>query len=133
MAGLFILFSCTDLEFENQGGIIPEGVGDSEDFLASAYGVAREFANDRTIFGLTEHSSDVLIGPTRGGDWFDGGVFQQMHLHEWHPDNTFIITSWQTLNEGVFKATQAIEGNGATPQIIAGVLLPLEERPKAWK
>lgn len=119
MAGLFILFSCTDLEFENQGGIIPEGVGDSEDFLASAYGVAREFANDRTIFGLTEHSSDVLIGPTRGGDWFDGGVFQQMHLHEWHPDNTFIITSWQTLNEGVFKATQAIEGNGATPQIIA--------------
>lgn len=119
IAGLFLTGSCTDLEFENQGGIIPDGVGESKDFLVSAYGVAREFANERTLFGLSEHPSDVLIGPTRGGDWFDGGVFQQMHVHEWHPDHTFIITAWQTLNEGVFKATQAIEGNGATPQIVA--------------
>lgn len=119
LLGVIITVSCTDLEFQNQSGIIPEGVGDSADFLSSAYGVAREFANERTIFGLSEHPSDVLIGPTRGGDWFDGGVFQQMHLHEWHPDHTFIITSWQSLNEGVFKATQAIEGNGVTPQIIA--------------
>ncbi|MEN0048641.1 MAG: RagB/SusD family nutrient uptake outer membrane protein [Bacteroidota bacterium] len=119
VSGLFLMSACTDLEFDNQGGIIPDGVGDSEELLASAYGVAREFANERTLFGLSEHPSDVLIGPTRGGDWFDGGVFQQMHLHEWHPDHTFIITSWQTLNEGVFKATQAIEGTGANPQIIA--------------
>jgi len=70
--------ACTDLEFENQGGIIPEGVGEASDLLASAYGQFREFANERTIFGLTEHPSDEIIGPTRGGDWFDNGVFQQI-------------------------------------------------------
>lgn len=119
LTALLIFGGCTDLEYENLGGIIPEGVGDSEALLSSAYGVAREFVNERTIFGLTAHSSDELIGPTRGGDWFDGGVFQQMHLHEWQPENPFIITSWRTLNDGVFKATQAIEGTGVNAQIIA--------------
>lgn len=119
LSTLILFGGCTDLEYNNLGGIIPEGSGDSEAFLLSAYGAAREFANERTIFGLTEHPSDVLIGPTRGGDWFDGGVFQQMHLHQWHPDHIFIITAWKSLNDGVFKATQAIAGNGVTPQITA--------------
>ncbi|KZS42848.1 hypothetical protein AWE51_15890 [Aquimarina aggregata] len=117
--GFLLVASCTDLEFENLGGIEPEGVGESSDLLASAYGQLREFANERTIFGLSEHSSDVLMGPTRGGDWFDNGVFQQMHLHSWAPDHLFIRTVWSDLHEGVFRATQAIEGNGATSQIIA--------------
>jgi len=119
LTGFLLLGSCTDLEFENLSGIIPEGVGESSDLLASAYGQLREFANERTIFGLSEHSSDVLMGPTRGGDWFDNGVFQQMHLHTWAPDHLFIRTVWLDLNKGVFRATQAIEGVGATPQIIA--------------
>ena len=118
-SGLLLFGACTDLEFENLSGIIPEGSGESTELLASAYGNLREFANERTIFGLSEHASDVLMGPTRGGDWFDNGVFQQMHLHTWEPDHLFIRTAWVNLNEGVFRATQAIEGNGATPQLIA--------------
>jgi len=117
--GFLVLGACTDLEFENISGIQPEGVGNSSDLLASAYGQLREFANERTIFGLSEHSSDVLMGPTRGGDWFDNGVFQQMHLHSWAPDHLFIRTVWSDLHKGIFRATQAIEGSGVTPQISA--------------
>ncbi len=119
---ILILFgACTDLEYDNLGGIIPEegAVGDASELLASAYGQLREFANERVIFGLSEHSADVVIGPTRGGDWFDGCVFQQMHLQDWTGDHLFIRTSWQDLNAGLFLATQATEGTGATPQIIA--------------
>ena len=119
--GILFFSACTDLEYENLGGIIPEegSVGESSELLAAAYGQLREFSNERVIFGLSEHSADVVIGPTRGGDWFDGGVFQQMHLQDWTGDHLFIRTSWQQLNAGLFLATQAIEGTGATPQIIA--------------
>jgi hypothetical protein len=119
LSSLLLFGACTDLEFENLSGIIPEGAGEANELLSSAYGNLREFANERTIFGLSEHSSDILMGPTRGGDWFDNGVFQQMHLHTWAPDHLFIRTVWTDLNAGVFRATQAIEGNGATPQLIA--------------
>lgn len=116
---LFLNSSCTDLEFTNDGFIVPVGVGSAEELLASSYGQLREFANERVIFGLSGHSSDEILGPTRGTDWFDGGVFQQMHLHTWTADHNFIQTSFNDLNLGVFSATQAIEGDGVTPQIIA--------------
>jgi hypothetical protein len=116
---IYLVSACTDLEFENEGGIIPEGIGESTELLSSAYGQLREFANERVIFGLSGHSTDEMLGPTRGTDWFDGGVFQQMHLHTWTPDHLFIRTSWSDINRGVFRATQAISGDGATPQLIA--------------
>ena len=116
---LFLCSNCTDLEFENEAYIVPVGVGNADELLASSYGQLREFANERVIFGLSGHSSDEILGPTRGTDWFDGGVFQQMHLHTWTPDHNFIQTSFNDLNLGVFRATQAMVGDGATPQLIA--------------
>jgi hypothetical protein len=117
--GLFLASSCTDLEFENEAFIVPVGVGNADELLASAYGQLREFANERVIFGLSGHSSDEILGPTRGTDWFDGGVFQQMQRHTWDANHAFIQTSFNDLNLGVFRATQAMVGDGATPQIIA--------------
>ena len=116
---LFLCTNCTDLEFNADGVIIPTGVGEAGELLATSYGQLREFANERVIFGLSDISSDELIGPTRGTDWFDGGVFQSMHLHTWTADHPFIITSFSNLNTGVFSATQAISGEGVTPEIIA--------------
>ncbi len=116
---LIFLSGCTDLEFENEGGTLYDGIGDAQKHLSTSYGLLREFANERVIFGLSGHSSDEILGPTRGTDWYDGGVFQQLHLHTWTVDHLFIKTSWSDLNRGVFIATQAIAGNGATPQLIA--------------
>jgi len=98
--GLLLNSSCTDLEFTNDSFIVPVGVGNAEELLASSYGQLREFANERVIFGLSGHSSDEILGPTRGTDWFDGGVFQQMHLHTWTADHNFIQTAFNNLNLG---------------------------------
>ena len=114
-----LMASCTDLEFQPEGVIEQQGAGPANENLGAAYASLSEFANERTIFGLSGHTSDEMLGPTRGGDWFDGGVFQQMHLHTWANDNTFIITAWNELNTGIFRAGAAIAGDGATPQQIA--------------
>ena len=82
--------------------------GDPTSLLASTYGELREFANERTIFALSDHSSDELLGPTRGTDWSDNGVFKSIHSHGWAPDHIFIETAWNNLNTGVFRATQAL-------------------------
>jgi hypothetical protein len=116
---LLLMVSCTDLDFLPEGVIEQTGAGPANENLASAYASLSEFANERTIFGLSGHSSDEMLGPTRGGDWFEGGVFQQMHLHQWANDNTFIITAWNELNTGIFRSGAAIAGDGATAQQIA--------------
>ncbi len=113
------IFGCTDLEFQNEDAILPEGLGDPAELLAATYGQLAEFANERTIFSLSDHSSDELIGPTRGTDWFDGGVFQQMQMHTWGQDHGFIKTAWETINIGVYRATLVIASEAATPQQIA--------------
>jgi len=61
---LFLCSNCTDLEFENEAYIVPVGVGNADELLASSYGQLREFANERVIFGLSGHSSDEILGPT---------------------------------------------------------------------
>lgn len=118
-----LLFSvgCTDLEFENEDAIIPEAstgssVGDPGALLASTYGQLREFANERIIFALSDHSSDELLGPTRGTDWSDNGVFKSIHKHTWASDHLFIETAWNDLNTGVFRATQALAASPSAQQ-----------------
>lgn len=120
---LLLAMGCTDLEFENEDGIIPEGTGDASDLLVATYGQLSEFANERTIFGLSGHSSDELIGPTRGTDWFDGGVFQQMHKHTWTADNTFIRTAWEEINTGVYRATLVVAAGGTALEVAEAKVL----------
>lgn len=117
---LFVFASCTDLEYINESSIIPDessaAGGDPAELLASTYGQLREFANERTIFALSDHSSDELLGPTRGTDWSDNGVFKSIHSHGWAPDHLFIETAWNNLNTGVFRATQALASSPTSEQ-----------------
>jgi hypothetical protein len=36
---------------------------------------------------MDEMSTDAMVGPTRGGDWDDAGVWRQLHTHTWAPDH----------------------------------------------
>jgi hypothetical protein len=32
---------------------------------------------------MDEMSTDAMVGPTRGGDWDDAGVWRQLHAYTW--------------------------------------------------
>ena len=46
--------------------------------------------------------------PTRGGDWYDGGVLLQVHQHTYTPDNGFISNAWGALYGGVNTTNRLI-------------------------
>ena len=48
----------------------------------------------RCVYDLQTFSSDEAIMPTRGGDWFDGGMWVEMFRHTWTPDHEIINNSW---------------------------------------
>jgi len=66
-----------------------------EDFLAAgpAYTSLRgSYCN--SYWQLQTLSTDEAILPSRAGGWYDGGRYQQMHYHNWTPDNPLVADTW---------------------------------------
>jgi hypothetical protein len=53
-------------------------------------------------------SSDNAIGPTRGGDWDDNGVWRVLHTHNWNAENQRIRDNFNNLLQIVFNATNVL-------------------------
>lgn len=121
------LGACTDLEQEVFGEDInvPEPGSDPsllpilqadevQGVLTSTYNGLRDFTDQASMYALMEHTSDELIAPTRGTDWFDAGAWQQLHAHNWTATNPWILNAFNQLTGRYFGATQVLAAN-STP------------------
>lgn len=110
---LIFSFRCTDLTEVVLDEALTGSVSE-EEIVTSA--VAPAYARLSTLF-LHTHlfclqiiSSDEGILPARGGkDWFDGGVFYQLHQHECLPTNAKIRDTWNDLTLLLSRCSSAIE------------------------
>jgi hypothetical protein len=69
--------------------------------IAPAY-TALQAIPDGNVMQMNEVSSDEIIVPTRGNDWYDGGQWQSLWLHGFKPD-VFVDGGWGDLNSGIGK------------------------------
>lgn len=60
-------------------------------------------------FGMQEHSTDEVMGPTRGTDWDDFGTWRRLHLHTWGPDHNQVNDTWGQINGALFQTTLLAE------------------------
>lgn len=73
--------------------------------LAGEYGyIYRE-----GYWSLQEYTSDEVIVPTRGTDWFDAGVPQAMHMHTWGSNTRDVNNGWSFAYGGVTKCNTVID------------------------
>lgn len=112
--------SCTNLDEEVLDGyVVPEKAGegaiDPVQFLSTAYEGLRNFQGQGTMFALNEMSTDALVGPTRGGDWDDAGVWRQIHVHTWGPDHNEVRGAWNQLLSQVNNCNLVIFSGSGTP------------------
>lgn len=70
--------------------------------IAPAYAELRGFPSG-DIFSLQEVSSDEIIVPTRGSDWYDNGDWQQIWLHTWTVNHGFINGAWGYIYGGIAR------------------------------
>jgi hypothetical protein len=125
MAAFFGLASCTDLEdkvldrpsADDLSGL--SGTIDPQSALQGAYGQLNTLTNQANTYALQEHSTDEMMGPTRGTDWSDFGTWRRLHQHSWDPLHNQVIDTWNEMNTGVFRATQAIAFAGSDTRIKA--------------
>ncbi|MEX0929807.1 MAG: RagB/SusD family nutrient uptake outer membrane protein [Balneolales bacterium] len=126
MAVGLLINGCTDLTDQVEDGIgreVVEGggveIGDPGAALTGVYSQLNGMRGAGETYALMEHPSDEMIGPTRGTDWSDFGVWRQLHAHSWDPSHGQVLNAWNLLNSGVFRATQVVEASSASARQVA--------------
>jgi hypothetical protein len=116
---IFASNACTDLEEEQYAEIgqsaaddIEKSLADPEKTVLGAYNrLGNTFGGHGGLFSMQEVSSDEMMIPQRGGDWYDGGYWLRTHRHEFGSDIPGLNGTWSTLysviavcNRGIGKA-----------------------------
>ncbi len=111
LIGLTVFYGCTDLEEE----ILDETTGEENLVYENLYALVAPTYNSfaqlyfiRQVFGIQEVTTDELMIPTRGTDWFDGGIWQMHYLHTWLPQHEHIVMCWNALAEGMARANYSL-------------------------
>jgi hypothetical protein len=112
-AALLFSGSCTDLTEVVFDESLTGNVSENEivtSVVAPTYANLPRLFLHTHLFCLQIISSDEGILPARGGkDWFDGGVFYQLHQHECLPTNDKIRDTWRDLTGLLSRCASAIE------------------------
>lgn len=66
-------------------------------------------AQDPNRWMLQELGTDEFCLPTRGSDWYNGGMYIKVHHHEYTYDMPYIKSAWQYFSQGVALAWDALE------------------------
>ncbi|GAA3987321.1 RagB/SusD family nutrient uptake outer membrane protein [Mucilaginibacter dorajii] len=75
--------------------------------LAPAYSALTPLQTEN-VFQLNEASTDEMIIPTRGNDWYDGGSHVQLWQHTVDANNSNDNGGWQDLSNGITKCNFVI-------------------------
>lgn len=106
------LASCTDLEEKVFDEVLDTSLIDDP---ANAAGLVNPaYANLRLLnefwgtWGLQEATTDEAMFPTRGTDWYDGGLWQQDHLHTWTANHGHMSNAWNVMLQGISRANTGL-------------------------
>lgn len=102
-----VIVSCKKLEKNVYNDVPTENFYQTPAQIAA--GVAPVYAalvplQTEAVFQANEVSTDEMIVPTRGGDWFDGGKWQALWKHSFTSDIGTFNDAWNNLSTGITKA-----------------------------
>lgn len=64
---------------------------------------------DRGIYDLNTFTTDEAMLPTRGGDWYDGGLWQNLFHHAWGTKNDLLKGSWDYLYKVIAQTNASLD------------------------
>ena len=117
---LFALSACSFLDEDPLGQRTREEVVTSEanlylNTLGNLYGMIGGSEAGQGLAGtyggvydLNTFTTDEAVLPTRGGDWYDGGLWQRLYLHSWEVVEAPVKDAWNYLYKVIVMANQSI-------------------------
>lgn len=102
LGGALVASSCTDLDVDVKSEYtkFPDSELATEAVSANVYNAFRG-AYGRDYWMAQTLSSDEAVSVAMGSDWYDGGAYRQMHVHDWNRDHGMLHTIWNSAMSGV--------------------------------
>src|SRR5665647_467923 len=115
--------SCTklDTKLKAPNSIAPQSVGGAPapSDISKVYEQLNQLLGQSNSYAMDEHTTDELLGPTRGTDWDDFGTWRKLHLHTWDGSHNQINDTWNGLNGALFQTTLLAESTSASASDVA--------------
>lgn len=106
------LVACTDLDDKLYSDIpatmYPENETQAQLVTLTPYSQLRSHLDGGWWFAQ-EITSDLIVAPTRGNDWDDGGKWRVLHTHGWDNNTEAVNSMWGNFYAGVTECNKAIE------------------------
>ena len=108
--------ACTNLDETPPSAISPGNFfrteGEVLAALAGVYAQLRGTVDD--YYNLSEISTDEMVVPTRGQDWYDNGTWLETHRQTWTANSpgtlSYMNGAWNTAYAGVARANALLDG-----------------------
>ena len=62
----------------------------------------------RGIYDYNTLTTDEAMNPIRGGDWYDGGLWENMYQHKWSPNDLPLYNTWKYLYKVVVLSNKSL-------------------------
>ena len=126
-SALLVLSACSNLDevlvgdvsssfngSEPSFGTFDGGGAGPNDAVASAYNQLRESgsANHGGYWSIQSVSSDEMAVTQKGGDWYDGGIWIDMHRHTYGPTNGPVTGTWGAQYAAIGACNTALASGG---------------------
>lgn len=108
---VLMIHACHDLDVPLKSKLTPETFPTKpEHFLQLSGTVYSQFRENYAgaYWFMQVLSTDEAMLPARGGNWLDGGRYQQLHLHTWTKDLPQGPTVWNWLSRTISLANQTL-------------------------
>lgn len=105
------LTSCHKIDVPIQSELTPDVFPKDSTQFIQATGpvyVALRGNYSTEFFFMQSESTDEMILPSYGGNWYDGGQNMQMHYHSWTKDNGYVNGNWSWLTTTIGVCNQTI-------------------------
>lgn len=105
--------ACMDLDETVYDKITVDNLGNNEAeinaIIGPVYSTLKKYFPEN-FFDLTECSGDMAITPTRkGGDWFDGGTYRDLHMHTWSANTNTLKNCWSVATQAISTCNLVFE------------------------
>lgn len=109
-AAALLTASCTDLDVDvkSQYTRLPETDAGLEAVTAEIYNPYRS-AMGRFHWMAQTLSTDEAAGVAMGADYYDGGVYRQMTVHNWNADNGMLGPMWDGAMTGITTCNKTLK------------------------
>tara|TARA_R110002050_G_scaffold289068_1_gene441471 strand:+ start:30402 stop:31940 length:1539 start_codon:yes stop_codon:yes gene_type:complete len=112
LIGVLLFLGCFDLEEEVFSEVTADNFFLTDEqvvtSIGSIYTNLYNYLGNDNMWSLNGASTDELVIPTKGTDWFENGHWQRLHRHEWLPTEPYLNINWNMLYFGVNSCNRVI-------------------------